>query len=116
MIFLKKAALYVRVSTEGQAEEGYSIEAQKKVDTLEAEVQNEPHLALDGGKDGLVFYRIIAENAYKFLNEDGILALEIGYDQKKEDINLLEQEGQYTYIYCKKDFGNNDRIILCRLK
>ena len=88
----------------------------KVINTLDKEVQNEPHLALDGGEDGLNFYRIIVENAYKHLNEDGILALEIGYDQKEEVISLLEKVGQYTYIYCKKDLGDNDRIIVCKLK
>lgn len=88
----------------------------KVINTLDIEVQNEPHLALDGGEDGLNFYRTIAENAYKHLNENGILALEIGYDQKEEVIYLLEKEGQYTDIYCKKDLGNNDRIIVCKLK
>ena len=86
------------------------------ISTLDKEVQNEPHLALDGGEDGLDFYKIIAENAYKYLNKDGILALEIGYDQKEEVISLLEKVGQYKEIYCKKDLGNNDRIIVCKLK
>ena len=88
----------------------------KVINTLSAEVQNEPMLALDGGEDGLNFYRIIVENAYKYLNRDGILALEIGYDQKEEVIALLEKVGQYTDIYCKKDLGDNDRIIVCKLK
>lgn len=88
----------------------------KVINTLDVEVQNEPNLALDGGEDGLNFYRIIAENAYKHLNKDGILALEIGYDQKEEVISLLEKVGQYTNIYCKKDLGNNDRIVVCKLK
>ena len=84
------------------------------INTLEAEVQNEPILALDGGKDGLKFYKIIAENAYKYLNEGGVLALEIGYDQKEEVIKLLEQTDKYTDIYCKKDLGDNDRIVICK--
>jgi len=83
---------------------------------LDKEVQNEPHLALDGGEDGLNFYRVIAQNAPKYLNKDGILALEIGYDQKEEVIKLLEEEDKYTDIYCKKDLGNNDRIVVCKLK
>lgn len=88
----------------------------KVINILDKEVQNEPHLALDGGEDGLDFYKIIAENAYKYLNKDGVLALEIGYDQKEEVITLLEKVGQYTDIYCKKDLGDNDRIIVCKLK
>ena len=88
----------------------------KVIDSLDKEVQNEPGLALDGGEDGLEFYRIIAENAYKYLNKDGVLALEIGYDQKQEVIKILEEIGEYTDIYSKKDFGNNDRIVVCKLK
>lgn len=84
------------------------------IKTLDKEVQNEPHIALDGGKDGLYFYRIIAENAYKYLNEDGILALEIGYDQKEEVISLLQKTGKYSNVYCKKDLSGNNRIIICR--
>ena len=87
----------------------------KVINTLDIEVQNEPMLALDGGEDGLNFYRIIAENAYKYLNEDGILAVEIGYDQKEKVMSLLEKVGQYADIYCKKDLGDNDRIIVCKL-
>ena len=86
----------------------------KVISTLDKEVQNEPHLALDGGEDGLNFYRIIAENAYKYLNKDGILALEIGYDQKEDVMSLLEETEKYTDIYCKKDLGDNDRVVICR--
>jgi len=85
------------------------------IKTLDKEVQNEPHIALDGGEDGLNFYKIIAENAYKFLNKNGILALEIGYDQKDEVINLLNDTKKYTNIYCKKDLAGNDRVIICRI-
>ena len=82
---------------------------------LDKEVQNEPNIALDGGEDGLYFYRIIAENAYNYLNKGGILALEIGYDQKDEVINLLKLEDNYTDIYCKKDLSGNDRIIIAKI-
>lgn len=86
------------------------------ITTLDKEVQNEPYLALDGGEDGLYFYKFIAQNAYKYLNEKGILALEIGYDQKEEVIELLEKVGIYKEIYCKKDLAGNDRIVVCKLK
>ena len=84
------------------------------INTLSMEVQNEPHLALDGGQDGLDFYRIIAKKAYQYLNNNGILALEIGYDQKEDVIKLLEKEEKYTQIYSKKDLAGNDRIIVCK--
>ena len=87
----------------------------KIISSLDKEVQNEPHLALDGGEDGLHFYRIIAENAYKYLNENGILALEIGYDQKDEVIDLLKSVGKYNDIYCKQDLAENDRVIVAKI-
>lgn len=84
------------------------------IETLSEEVRKEPILALDGGKDGLKFYRQIAENAYKYLNSEGCLCLEIGYNQKEKVIQILENIKQYKNIYCKKDLGNNDRIIIAK--
>jgi len=83
---------------------------------LDKEVQNEPRLALDGREDGLYFYKVIAQNAHKYLKKNGILALEIGYDQKEDVIKLLHETDKYTNIYCKKDLAGNDRIIVCKLK
>ena len=85
------------------------------INTLDKEVQNEPKIALDGGKDGLNFYKNIAENAHKYLNENGILALEIGYDQKEEVINLLNLSGHYKKIYSKKDLSENNRVIIAEV-
>ena len=84
------------------------------IKTLDKEVQNEPLLALDGGKDGLDIYRKIIEQAYKYLNKDGYLCLEIGYDQKEEVIKLIEETNQYQEIYSKKDLAGNDRIVVCK--
>ena len=84
------------------------------ISTLDKEVQNEPKLALDGGKDGLDFYKIIANEAWKYLKIYGILAIEIGYDQKEEVIKLLESTGRYKDIYYKKDLNCNNRVIICR--
>ena len=84
------------------------------IKTLSKEVQNEPHLALDGGEDGLEIYKRIIKEAYKFLNKDGYLCLEIGYDQKEDVIRLLEKENNYKDIYSKKDLSRNDRIIICK--
>ena len=79
---------------------------------LDENVKKEPWLALDGGEDGLDFYKIIAENAYKFLNENGYLVLEIGFDQKEDVENLLKDN--YKDIICKKDLGGNNRAIICK--
>lgn len=84
------------------------------INKLSIEVQNEPHLALDGGQDGLDFYREIINNAYKYLESDGYLALEIGYDQKDEVVKLIKNSNKYKEIYSKKDFAGNDRIIVCK--
>ena len=79
---------------------------------LDKQVQNEPHIALDGGKDGLKFYKIIIEEAKKYLKENGKLILEIGYDQKEEVENLIKQSRQYKKIEVIKDLSQNDRVII----
>lgn len=86
------------------------------ISILDKEVKSEPIIALDGGKDGLEFYKIIANNAWKCLIKNGVLALEIGYDQKDDVINLLQQIGKYKDIYSKKDLSGNDRIVICKKK
>lgn len=82
------------------------------ITTLDKEVQNEPYIALDGGIDGLDFYKIIACEAHRYLNENGKLFLEIGYDQKEEVTNLLKVSEKYNSIYSKKDLYDNDRIVV----
>ncbi len=82
------------------------------IKTLQKEVQKEPNIALDGGIDGLDFYKIIACEAYKYLYGNGGLFLEIGYDQKEEVMSLLKRSGEYRNIYSKKDLYGNDRIVV----
>lgn len=84
------------------------------IKSLDKPVQNEPFIALDGGVDGLKFYKIIAENAYRFLNDNGKIYLEIGYDQKNEVICLLEKTLFYKEISCKQDLAGNDRVIIAK--
>ena len=86
------------------------------INNLEKSVQNEPNIALDGGEDGLKFYKIIAENAYKFLNNRGKIYLEIGYDQKDQVIELLKNTFKYKDIICIKDLNLNDRVIIVSKK
>lgn len=85
------------------------------IKTLEEEVRQEPLMALDGGWDGLDFYRKIIHQGYEFLKYRGYLCLEIGYDQKIDVIDLIEQEEKYVDTYCKKDLYGNDRVIITRL-
>lgn len=85
------------------------------IDTLEAKVRLfEPHLALDGGKDGLDFYKIIARDARRHLNSGGKLFLEIGCEQAEAVRELLDSHG-FTDIICIKDYSGNDRVISCGL-
>ena len=84
------------------------------IKTLDMEVQKEPMLALDGGKDGLDIYRKIINQAHEYLNENGYLCLEIGYDQKEEVIELINKTSKYKEVYSKKDLAGNDRIVICR--
>ena len=81
---------------------------------LQIEVKNEPLNALDGGKTGLNFYKKIIKDAKKYLKSNGILALEIGYDQAEEVANLLK-ENEYEEIKIIKDLSGNDRTIIARL-
>ena len=82
---------------------------------LDKEVQREPKIALDGGYDGLDFYRKIINEADEYLKFHGYLCLEIGYDQKEEVEELIKKQGKYIDTYCKKDVCDNDRVIITKL-
>ena len=85
------------------------------IKTLNKDVQREPRIALDGGNDGLDFYRKIIKESYEYLKFKGYLCLEIGYDQKKDVIQLINQEDKYINTYSKKDLFGNDRIVVTLL-
>ena len=78
---------------------------------LEKQVRDfEPKLALDGGRDGLDFYKKIINLSKKFLNNKGRLYLEIGYDQSKDVVDLAKKEG-YDNIVIIKDLSGRDRGV-----
>lgn len=85
------------------------------IKTLDKEVQREPKIALDGGYDGLDFYRKIINKSDEYLKFKGYLCLEIGYDQKIDVIELIENEEKYIDTYCKKDLYGNDRVVVTKL-
>ena len=61
-----------------------------------------------------MFYRKIAEEAHEYLNENGSLMLEIGFDQGQDVKNILEKNN-YKNIQIKKDYSGNDRTICCNI-
>ena len=83
------------------------------IDTLDIEVKDhEPRMALDGGKDGLDYYRVIADKASLHLKTGGLLALEIGAEQAADVKKLLKEANTYENIRVIRDLAQLDRAIL----
>lgn len=83
-----------------------------EIDTLEPEVRDyEPHLALDGGVDGLDCYRRIAAEAAHFLAPGGYLLFEVGDDQAEAVCQLLRQTGLYKELEVVADLNDISRIV-----
>lgn len=82
---------------------------------LSNEVQKEPKIALDGGYDGLDFYRKITKQAIDFLKFGSYLCFEIGYDQKNDVIEIIKGQKNYNNTYCIKDLFDNDRVIITQV-
>lgn len=84
------------------------------VDTLETELSHEPRIALDGGEDGMDFYRAIVQNYKHLLTENGFFAFEFGYDQKESAAALAKEHGfKFTAI---NDYGGNFRVAIMELQ
>lgn len=82
-----------------------------EIEGLQIEVASyEPKLALDGGTDGLDFYRAITQGSLAYLSNRGVLAYEIGHDQAVDVSNLMKED--YTDIEIIKDYGKNDRVVI----
>lgn len=80
---------------------------------LEIEVRDfDPMLALDGGKDGLDFYRTIAKEAHKYLNNTGTLYLEIGIGQAEKIVKMLKSH--FDDVQVKQDLAGIDRFIIAK--
>lgn len=82
-----------------------------QIQSLQEEVRDhEPHAALDGGKDGLHFYRRIIQEGRQHLEPGGYLLFEIGYDQAPDVVNLMRGSG-FRNIAVKKDLAGLDRVV-----
>lgn len=86
----------------------------RDIEKLEPEVRDyDPIMALDGDTDGLRFYRRIIEESSNYLDNNGFIAFEIGYNQGDDVKSLLEEKG-YKDIHIYKDLGGLDRVIIGR--
>lgn len=83
------------------------------MEELDNKVKNEPELALFGGEDGLYFYREIIKKSHNYLNENGYIAFEIGYNQGQSVKELLSFNG-YKDITLIKDYNGFDRCVIAR--
>jgi release factor glutamine methyltransferase len=82
--------------------------------TLHTQVKDyEPYIALEGGEDGLDFYKKITKESIKYLKENGILAYEVGHDQAIDVKDIMIQNG-YHNITIHKDLSNIDRVVIGR--
>lgn len=77
-------------------------------------VDYEPNVALFGGEDGLYFYRSVFKNAHKVLNENGIMAFEMGYDQGERLSALAKQYFPEADVQVLQDISQKDRILVVR--
>ena len=85
----------------------------REIEGLMEEVKmHEPLAALDGGEDGLLFYRRMASEAWDHLNGGGEMIFEIGYDQGEDVADILKMKG-YSNIKILKDYSGNERVVKC---
>jgi release factor glutamine methyltransferase len=82
------------------------------IDLLEPDIKNfEPRLALDGGPDGLDFYRTVIPQMSRYLNATGFVALEIGDGQGQAVVELFAAAGGYAAARIVKDYARKDRVV-----
>lgn len=84
----------------------------KDIEGLNKQVKDfEPYNALEGGDDGLDFYRKITKESKEFLKTKGLLAYEVGHDQASDVIKIMQQNG-FEGIYTKKDLQGFERVVI----
>jgi release factor glutamine methyltransferase len=88
--------------------------AKADIAKLQPEVRREPIIALDGGKDGLDFYKRIIKESCDYLKEGGFLIMEIGFNQGKDVENISQNLGGYEIIKVIKDYNNIDRVVVAK--
>lgn len=87
-----------------------------EIDGLDIEVRREPRMALDGGADGLDFYRAVARNAREVLTSGGALMFEVGLGQSGDVMDILQVQG-YADVRCARDLSGIERVVIgCGLR
>ena len=82
---------------------------------LQKEVKVEPEIALNGGRDGLDFYRVIAKESHRYLEKGGSILLEIGFGQKKDVENIFSSYNIFEIYKVIKDFSGIERAMWINL-
>lgn len=85
------------------------------INTLQKEISYEPRAALDGGRDGLDFYRAIAGSSHKFLSKNGVIFMEMGFNQSRPIKNVFQNTAGFEIIEVVKDYNGIDRVMVARL-
>lgn len=84
------------------------------IETLEPEIQYEPRTALDGGADGLDFYRRIIKESQYHLKQGGFLIMEMGFDQRDAIEGIFKKSRNFKIIELIKDYNNIDRAVVAK--
>jgi release factor glutamine methyltransferase len=85
-----------------------------EINRLQVEISYEPRQALDGGSDGLDFYRRIILEAHQYLKDKGLLILEMGFGQHKRIENIFYKSAKFEIIDVIKDLSNIKRVIVAQ--
>ena len=88
--------------------------ATDEIDKLQPEIGYEPRIALDGGEDGLGFYRRIVALAPDFLKQKGFLIMEIGFKQKRAVEGIFKNSAGLKILKVIKDYNNINRVIVAQ--
>ena len=85
-----------------------------EIKNLSKQVKEEPYIALNGGIDGLHFYRKIIKEAKGYIKNNGYLFLEIGYNQMESVLGIFKENKEYKNLKQVKDWSGNDRCIIAQ--
>ncbi len=86
----------------------------EEIEGLQPEIKYEPRIALDGGSDGLDFYRRIVTCAPNYLNKCGFLIMEMGFGQREPIENIFQKSGKFEIIEVVGDYSNIERVIVAK--